>query len=62
MLIRGSRFALAVDWDDVENKPSTFAPATHTHTVADIDSEAATDGHVLTADGAGGAAFEAIPE
>lgn len=25
-----------VDWDDVENKPATFAPAEHTHTQSDI--------------------------
>ena len=37
------------------------APATHDHTAADIDSRAATDGHVLTADGAGGAAWEPPP-
>lgn len=37
------------------------APATHEHTAADIDSSAALDGHILTADGAGGAAWEAPP-
>lgn len=35
------------------------APAAHDHTAADIDSGAAADGHILTADGAGGAAWEA---
>ncbi len=30
-------------------------------TAEDIDSESATDGHVLTADGSGGSAFEALP-
>ena len=34
------------------------ADADHDHTAADIDSGAALDGHVLTADGAGGAAWE----
>ena len=37
------------------------ADSGHTHTAADIDSGAVTDGHVLTADGAGGAAWEAPP-
>ena len=34
------------------------AAASHDHTASDIDSGAATDGQVLTADGAGGAAWE----
>lgn len=37
------------------------APAAHDHTATDIGSGAALDGHVLTADGAGGAAWEAPP-
>lgn len=35
-------------------------PLSHTHTASDVDSEAATDGYVLTADGVGGAAWEEI--
>lgn len=37
------------------------ADASHTHTATDVDAEASTDGHVLTSDGAGNAAWEAIP-
>lgn len=37
---------------------SAFAAASHEHTAATIDSESATDGQVLTADGAGGTAWE----
>lgn len=36
------------------------AEVSHTHTASDIDSGAATDGYVLTADGAGNAAWEAV--
>jgi hypothetical protein len=36
-------------------------PTAHTHSAADVDSETATDGFVLTADGLGGAAWEAVP-
>tara|TARA_Y100001938_G_C8098320_1_gene439662 strand:+ start:2482 stop:4383 length:1902 start_codon:yes stop_codon:yes gene_type:complete len=28
----------SVDWSDVNNKPATFAPSTHTHAIADITS------------------------
>ena len=28
--------ALEVEWDNVENKPTTFAPSTHTHTISQI--------------------------
>lgn len=38
----------------------SYAAASHTHTASDIDSEASTDGHVLTSDGAGNAAWEAV--
>lgn len=31
-----------VNWDDVQGKPSTFPPSTHTHTIADIDTLQAT--------------------
>lgn len=48
----------SMDWDDITDKPSTFPPEAHTHTAADIDSESAADGYVLTADGEGGAAWE----
>lgn len=29
------------DWDDIENKPSTFPPATHTHNQSDVQGLAA---------------------
>jgi hypothetical protein len=60
-----------VSWGDIAGTLSTQtdlqsaldgkADTSHTHVAADIDSETATDGYVLTADGAGGAAWEAIP-
>jgi hypothetical protein len=37
----------------------TKAATSHTHELADLDATGASDGHVLTADGAGGAAWEA---
>ena len=37
------------------------AAGDHTHELNALDATGATDGHVLTADGAGGAAFEALP-
>ena len=46
---------------DGKQAAGSYAAATHDHTAGDIDSGAATDGHVLTADGAGGAAWEAPP-
>ena len=46
---------------DGKQASGSYAAATHTHTATDIDSGAATDGHVLTADGAGGAAWEPPP-
>lgn len=33
----GGEEPAAVAWGDVTGKPSTFPPATHTHTIADID-------------------------
>jgi hypothetical protein len=39
----------------------TVATGDHTHELNALDATGATDSHVLTADGAGGAAFEAIP-
>lgn len=39
----------------------TKANVSHTHTAGDIDAEASTDGYVLTSDGAGNAAWEAVP-
>ena len=62
-----STVATSGDYADLTGKPTIpdspddigAAPATHDHTAADIDSGAAADGHVLTADGAGGAAWEA---
>lgn len=41
--------------------PTDYAAASHTHTASDINAEASTDGYVLTSDGAGNAAWEAIP-
>ena len=32
----GGGTADAVDWDNVQNKPSTYAPSTHTHAQSDI--------------------------
>lgn len=39
-----------INWADVLNKPSTFTPAAHTHTVADI-TDLATNGNVAKVDG-----------
>lgn len=37
-----------VSWDDVTDKPATFAPSTHTHTVAQITGlQTALDGKAL---------------
>ena len=33
----GSGEPAAVAWGDITGKPSTFAPAAHTHTIADIE-------------------------
>lgn len=52
--------ALNVDADTLDGIDSTgFSLSGHTHTAAGIDSGAAADGFVLTADGAGAAAWEA---
>ena len=32
----GGEVEVEVSWADVTGKPSTFAPATHTHAVADV--------------------------
>jgi len=37
-----------------------YAPASHQHTAADIDSQTAADGYVLTADGSGNSVWEAV--
>lgn len=40
---------------------TTSPPASHTHTAADINSQTASNGHVLTANGSGGSSFQALP-
>lgn len=57
----GTDTARAVTPAGLKAVADTKAPASHDHTAADIDSGAALDGHILTADGAGGAAWEAPP-
>lgn len=47
-------------WTQVNDKPSTFTPTDHTHDNTDIVSTGVTDGYVLTADGSGGTAWEAV--
>lgn len=42
-------------WDQVEEKPSTFPPTAHTHTVDDINSESQPEGRIILSDGLGGA-------
>jgi hypothetical protein len=37
------------DWADITGKPSTFTPATHTHTATDISDSTSTGRSVLTA-------------
>ena len=44
---------------NVGTTAGTVAAGDHTHELDDLDATGATDGHVLTADGAGGAAWEA---
>lgn len=54
----------SVSWDDVGSKPEEFPPSAHDHVAGDIDSESATAGYVLTADGDGGASWgevDALP-
>ena len=46
----------AYSWGD---HAGLYAAVSHTHELASLDATGATDGHVLTADGAGGAAWEA---
>lgn len=48
----------AYGWGD---HAGLYAAVAHTHELASLDATGATDGHVLTADGAGGAAWEAPP-
>ena len=63
-----STVATSGDYGDLTGTPTIpdspddigAAPATHTHTSADIDSGAATDGHILTADGTGGAGWSPV--
>jgi len=47
--------------DDIADDLDAKAPASHTHVAGDVDAEDSTDGHVLTSDGAGNAAWEAVP-
>lgn len=35
-VIGGLEVTIGSDWDDITNKPSTFAPSAHTHSTADI--------------------------
>lgn len=41
--------APTIKWDDIEDKPKTFAPSSHTHTKSDITGPAGADGKSLTA-------------
>ena len=44
--LRGDSAWFAVGWNDVSGKPSTFAPSTHSHPLADLSQSAATSGQV----------------
>lgn len=33
---------ITVNWNDIQGKPSTFPPSTHTHDIADVESLQAT--------------------
>ena len=35
-LINDRNFITGVSWEEIENKPSTFTPSSHTHTASDI--------------------------
>jgi len=58
--IAGTWEQIKPSYNDLEDVPTSFTPTSHEHTAADIDSQTATDGYVLTADGSGGAAWEAV--
>ncbi|MDZ5608567.1 head fiber protein [Bacillus pseudomycoides] len=45
----GGGGSVTVTWSDVSGKPTTFPPATHTHTIADITSLQTTLNGKLTA-------------
>jgi len=47
---------------EITDIAATYAPISHTHTVADLDSALAADGTVATADGAGNVTWEAPDE
>jgi len=47
-------------WDQIEEKPTTFVPTAHTHTVDDIDSESTAQGLAIVSDGTGGAVWQLI--
>lgn len=57
----GTDTTRAVTPAGVKAVANTKANASHEHTASDINSGSATDGHVLTANGAGGVAWEAPP-
>lgn len=52
--------ATGVSYGDLDDVPGTFTPSPHGHAAGDIDSESATAGYVLTADGDGGASWGAV--
>ena len=39
---QGGQAVITIDWSNVTNKPSTFAPSSHTHTTSDISGLAST--------------------
>ena len=39
---------LDADWNDIKNKPATFPPSSHSHTLSDITQSSATSGQVPT--------------
>lgn len=58
----GSGGPVTVTWGDITGKPSTFAPATHTHTAAQISDASTVGRQVLTgADAAAIRSTLAIP-
>ncbi len=38
----------SVNWDDIQGKPSTFAPSAHTHSISEIDSLQSTLDDILS--------------
>lgn len=46
----GGGSVTSIDWSNVTNKPSTFAPSAHTHNISDINNLQSTLGSLSTAD------------